>query len=450
MATALVFSPHADDAAAFCGATLAKLADRGWKVVMVRVTDDCRDSVGLSEAETRQQITAELHEAARILGISQIVELGYEADQLSAVPELELRERFVYLIRKYRPYAVFSFDPDGLLENNQDHKRVAEAVDEALWVAAFDKHYPQHFAEGLAPYAVVERWYFARKHVEPNRAEDISETIERKIAALCAHRTQIKHMLRQYQMQLEAWGKRVGWVDESYEGDHREIVATFLQEQANAVARQFGLGEGRMGELFRYVRFGDLEELFQMMAEPLDQSMKENERSGEAVGGQSLTTDEYYQHKIPINLNQRIRIMGHHHLCAGAFEELFASTPFRLAYRNLVEELRPNPEIEVESIYGYDIFCYQCGYWDDEQGRCSTGWRNKISKDAAVLDYLGIKTGEVRTLEELQRLLAEKITPQKLYEFCGPGEWKCENYVMGVCQRGYENLRRRFGIQLEP
>lgn len=33
MSTALVFSPHADDAAAFCGGTLAKLAHHGWKIV---------------------------------------------------------------------------------------------------------------------------------------------------------------------------------------------------------------------------------------------------------------------------------------------------------------------------------------------------------------------------------------------------------------------------------
>ncbi|GAB4482216.1 MAG: hypothetical protein Kow0088_25030 [Anaerolineales bacterium] len=45
MPTALVISPHADDAAAFCGATLAKLAAQGWKIVLVRVTNDSKDSV---------------------------------------------------------------------------------------------------------------------------------------------------------------------------------------------------------------------------------------------------------------------------------------------------------------------------------------------------------------------------------------------------------------------
>ena len=36
MRTAMGISPHADDAAAFCGATLAKLADQGWRIILVR------------------------------------------------------------------------------------------------------------------------------------------------------------------------------------------------------------------------------------------------------------------------------------------------------------------------------------------------------------------------------------------------------------------------------
>ena len=58
MKTALVISPHADDAAAFCGATLAKFAAQGWKVVLVRVTDDAKDSVGHSIEETIRIIEA--------------------------------------------------------------------------------------------------------------------------------------------------------------------------------------------------------------------------------------------------------------------------------------------------------------------------------------------------------------------------------------------------------
>jgi LmbE family N-acetylglucosaminyl deacetylase len=50
MPAAMVISPHAGDAAAFCGGMISKPADQGWKVILVRVTDDCRDSVGRRSA----------------------------------------------------------------------------------------------------------------------------------------------------------------------------------------------------------------------------------------------------------------------------------------------------------------------------------------------------------------------------------------------------------------
>jgi LmbE family N-acetylglucosaminyl deacetylase len=269
MHTAMVISPHADDAAAFCGATLAKLAANGWRVILIRVTDDRKDSHGLTIEETLKRNTAELHQAAKILGVSEVIELGYETDCLADISEPQLRERIVYLFRKYQPYAVFTFDPSGLYENNMDHVVVSQAVDEAFWVSAFDLHYPEHFTEGLQPFSVCERWYLARKLQHPNHVEDVSEFMPQKIDALCAHQTMMRHTLYQYQLQLKTWGRRVDWVDESLTGDLKPIISTFLQEQAKTVAKEFNLDEGRMGEVFRKERFGDLEPLFQSMSEPL-------------------------------------------------------------------------------------------------------------------------------------------------------------------------------------
>jgi len=271
MLTAMVISPHADDAAAFCGATLAKFADEGWNIVLVRVTDDRKDSVGLTIEETIAQNTKELHDAAAILGVREIVELGFETDTLADVPLGKLRERFVYLFRKHKPYTVFSFDPFGLYENNQDHVRVAQAVDEAFWVSCFDKHYPEHFDEGLEPFSVCERWYFARQLPKVTRYEEVAKTIERKIDAVCAHREMMRNTIHQFQLQLKTWGKKVQWLEESKEGDLKPLIGLFLQEQAKEQAQEAGWDtEVHRAEAFRVERFGSLEPLFQMMAEPLE------------------------------------------------------------------------------------------------------------------------------------------------------------------------------------
>ncbi len=267
--TALVICPHADDAAAFCGGTVAKMADRGYRVVLVRVTDDAKDSVGLSLEETVRRNTEELGEAARILGVEEIVELGYATDCLADVSEVELRERFVYLFRRHRPYAVLSFDPFGIHENNQDHIVTAHAVDEAFWVSCFDKHHPEHFDEGLEPHAVCERWYYARSPRGANHTEDITDQIERRIEALCAHRTMMRHMLHMQRLQLRTWGRQVPLIEAAVDGDLRAALEPAIRRGAARVAQKGGLPEGRFGEAFRLDRFGGWEGLFVETAQEL-------------------------------------------------------------------------------------------------------------------------------------------------------------------------------------
>lgn len=101
-------------------------------MVLVRVTNDATDSVGLTREETLRANAAELREAAAALGIFCIEELGYETDTLADASEVDLREQIVYLIRKYRPFTVFTLDPYASYEPNRDHVRVAQAVEESF------------------------------------------------------------------------------------------------------------------------------------------------------------------------------------------------------------------------------------------------------------------------------------------------------------------------------
>lgn len=270
MLTALAILPHADDAAAFCGGALAKFAAEGFRVVLVRVTDDGKDSVGLSLEETARRNAEDFREAARRLGAAEVVELGYPTDGLADVSLVGLRERIVWLFRKHRPYAVFSFDPFGLHEDNRDHVRVAQAVYEALWVSAFDLHHPEHFKEpGLKPCSVCERWFFAREHIKANYVLDVTEHLPKKIDAFVAHRQMVKNMCQRFILQLETWGRRLPLLEDARDGDPRGLITAFLTEQAKAVAAEFGLPEGRLAEKYRLERFGDLEGLFQLFSQPI-------------------------------------------------------------------------------------------------------------------------------------------------------------------------------------
>jgi LmbE family N-acetylglucosaminyl deacetylase len=269
--TILAICPHADDAAAFFGGTLAKFAHDGWNVVLVRITDDCKDSVGSNIADTIRINTKQLLAAGECLGADEVVELNYETDALADVSEVDLREKVVYLFRKYRPYTVISFDPFGIYEGNMDHIVVAQAVEEAYWVSCFDLHYPQHFDEGgVTPFSVCEQWYYGRNLPGANYIEDVTDYIEASLDALCAHDMMMRNLVSQLRLQAQTWGKIVPTLEDAQDGDLRPLLRKFIYGRAQAVATEAGLPEGRLAESFRVTRFGGFEELFQSEGIPIE------------------------------------------------------------------------------------------------------------------------------------------------------------------------------------
>ncbi len=280
MFTAMVFAPHADDATAFCGGTLAKWSASGWRIILVRVTDDARDSVGLSIEETKKRNREELEEASKILGVSEIVDLNFPTDSLADVPLTKIRERCVYYIRKYKPYAVFTFDPYARYEPNMDHIRVARAVEESFWVSCFDLHHPEHFEEsGVEPFSVCERWYFSRSPEDINYAEDITEFFPQKVRALSTQITMVRNILNQFRLQLKTWGYKVPAIEQAFHDDPSFLIEQILYMQSAQIADSCGLGEGQLAEAFRVDRFGDLEAFFQQSAEPIEGSIQGPKRS---------------------------------------------------------------------------------------------------------------------------------------------------------------------------
>lgn len=269
MPTAMVIAPHGDDAAAFCGGTLAKWAKEGWRIVLVRVTDDATDSVGLTIEDTIKRNHAELRDAAKIMGVGEIEELNFRTDHLSDIRPSELRGRIVYMLRKHQPYAVFSFDPEGRYENNLDHKVTAAAVDEAYWVSCYSLHHPEHFEEGLAPFTPCERWYFGRELPVVTHGEDISEFVGAKIDALCAHKTMMAAVANLTLLQVKTWGRTSPLLEAAVQGDPRILVEQVVTAGAHASAEGLGWPEGRAAELFRVVRFGDLEPLMRHITQPV-------------------------------------------------------------------------------------------------------------------------------------------------------------------------------------
>lgn len=237
----LVVTAHADDAAIFAGGVLALFVQAGWRVIVLRVTDDRWDSVGLDEAETITRNSREFRAAATVLGCAGVEDLGWQTDVLGDARRVALRERLIYAIRRLKPYAMMGFDPNSVLyEDNLDHKVLAEAMDEAFWCAMFDKHHPEHLAKGLGPHGLVERWYFGRSVIAATHVFDTSDAIETQLRAVCCHATPIANMAAQYALQAATAGRPQPETDHVL-ADPAAALCARLRRAAGAKGKPFGL-----------------------------------------------------------------------------------------------------------------------------------------------------------------------------------------------------------------
>ena len=256
--TILLVVAHADDPALFLGGTILLWADAGWQVVCVRVTDDRWDSCTQTEAETIVANRAEFRQAAAVLGIAKIIELDYATDVLGDVSEVALREHVIRQIRTHRPYALVTFDPYAMYgEDNQDHIKVAAAVDEAFWTSQVPLHHPEHLQAGLAPHGCFERWYFGRSVTQVTDVVDIAPVLDRKLEAALCHQTMLRNYVNQVRMQARTGGWAVAMLDEVAEGgDLRPFMEILIRGGARQVGKRHDLD---VAEEFRVVRFGGLE-----------------------------------------------------------------------------------------------------------------------------------------------------------------------------------------------
>lgn len=189
--SAMVVVAHPDDAEFTMAGTVAAWTREGCRVAYVVCTDG---NAGSHEpAMTRERLAEirreEQRAACAVLGVSDILFLGYDDGQLQ--PTLELRRDLVRAIRQHKPEVVLTGDPSVLFSrdsyiNHPDHRAAAQAAIDAVAPASA---MPLLWPEAGEPHRV--RKVYVRGNGEPNVWVDITHTIERKIAALKLHASQM-------------------------------------------------------------------------------------------------------------------------------------------------------------------------------------------------------------------------------------------------------------------
>jgi LmbE family N-acetylglucosaminyl deacetylase len=194
---ALVVISHPDDGEFGAGPTIAFLTAAGVRVDYVVTTDGSKGTEDPSVAPEQLAATrvAEQRAAADILGVGEIVHLGYPDGYLT--PSLDLRRDIVRQIRRFRPELVITQNPQRRLDHNPyighpDHLATGEATLAAVYPAARDHlNFPELWTEEhLEPWKV--RQVLLTGVEEPNLWIDVGETFETGLASILAHTSQVE------------------------------------------------------------------------------------------------------------------------------------------------------------------------------------------------------------------------------------------------------------------
>jgi N,N'-diacetylchitobiose non-reducing end deacetylase len=184
----LVVVAHPDDAESFCGGTIARIVQRSNRATVEICTNGDRGShdrqIRPSELVNLRQI--EQDRARKILGIKEVIWLGYRDGELAQVNDL--RERIIRIIRQQQSTVIITFDPWKHYEFHPDHRVVGFVTGEARMLADLPWICPEFTLEGLVPWHVPELYLFSAQ--EPNHWVDITPTIELKVKSRLAHRSQ--------------------------------------------------------------------------------------------------------------------------------------------------------------------------------------------------------------------------------------------------------------------
>jgi LmbE family N-acetylglucosaminyl deacetylase len=226
----LVVTAHPDDADFGSAGSVALFVDRGVEVTYLLATDGdaggnerTLDNSGMAELRRGEQ-----RAAAKAVGVTDVRFLGYSDGQV--VPSLDLRRDIARVIRQVRPDLVITHHPDRnyrfIAPSHPDHRAVGGATLDAVYPDARNPYaFPELLKdEGLEAWTVREVWLNGGP--TPNHWVDITDAMDRKLAALQSHVSQVSHV---------------------------EGFAEFVKGRFAAWAEEAGFGEGRYAEAFQVV-----------------------------------------------------------------------------------------------------------------------------------------------------------------------------------------------------
>jgi LmbE family N-acetylglucosaminyl deacetylase len=207
---AMAVFAHPDDVDFGCSGTLASWIERGTHVTYCVITSGqkgtwdpkmtAKEMAALREREQRA--------AGEAIGVKGFVFLGQQDGELEV--SMDLRGEVCRVIREHRPDAVFTNDPWGHYQTHPDHRVAGWSGLDGVIAARDHLFFPDQLRGGkLKKHRVSRVFLFGTR--EPNVWFDISGTLDKKLAALKSHHSQVgRH--KGFDDRMRNWAKSTGAV----------------------------------------------------------------------------------------------------------------------------------------------------------------------------------------------------------------------------------------------
>ena len=182
MTRVLVIAAHPDDEVLGMGGTIAVHTDRGDAVRVLVVTDGSSTQYP-GDAEIRSRKEEEARRAAAELGVEDYVHLDLPDMRLDTLAHVEVNRVVEEHVRDFAPVVVYTVQPDV----NNDHRVLFDSV------AVATRPVPGQPVRRVLTYAPASSTEWTPAAVNwfvPNWYVDVTETIERKIAAFGKYETE--------------------------------------------------------------------------------------------------------------------------------------------------------------------------------------------------------------------------------------------------------------------
>jgi hypothetical protein len=254
----LVVTAGSGDYLFACAGTLANFIDDGYKVYVVQIGNDEKDSVDLGPAETRLVNVEDAEKAARMLGVTDMVNINDKSGELGVISTNEMRNHISVLVRHWKPEKIFYPDAYINYEPDWDQFFVGRGAEETNYSNA-GYFLPEATKAGLRGHGPGETYYYATyRPYRPGEGGhrsakfmpvDITKNFNKKVAVIQELRNRNYRYAVYTKARLAMAGKPTTLLDEINKSSTGKLIRAYLKELAEAVGQKHGFD---YGEEFNY------------------------------------------------------------------------------------------------------------------------------------------------------------------------------------------------------